>query len=121
MEPISAAGLRRVLPSGTMDLTVDLTGAQEKGTSGVAQPTDAAHGSGGPRGLPGAELPNAPLASSTWPRSPSGAAAAVRHVRGLQKEEVDMEEGGEKSLVAGSCWMLGRRGGLNASEIESIS
>uniref|UniRef100_A0ACB8GA77 Uncharacterized protein n=1 Tax=Sphaerodactylus townsendi TaxID=933632 RepID=A0ACB8GA77_9SAUR len=62
---------------GTMDhLTA---GAQEKGTSGTAQSTDTAHGSGGPhRGLPSAELPNAPLTSSTRPSSPSGAAAALR-------------------------------------------
>uniref|UniRef100_A0ACB8ELH0 Uncharacterized protein n=1 Tax=Sphaerodactylus townsendi TaxID=933632 RepID=A0ACB8ELH0_9SAUR len=65
----SAAGLCRGSPSGAMDhLTA---GAQEKSTLGAAQPTEVAHGSGGPRrGLPDAELPNAPLASSTWLGSP---------------------------------------------------
>uniref|UniRef100_A0ACB8F331 Uncharacterized protein n=1 Tax=Sphaerodactylus townsendi TaxID=933632 RepID=A0ACB8F331_9SAUR len=61
----SAAGLCRGSSSGTVD---HLTGAQEKGTLGAAQPTDAAYGCGSPRrGFPGTELPNAPLASSTRP------------------------------------------------------
>uniref|UniRef100_A0ACB8G1T1 Uncharacterized protein n=1 Tax=Sphaerodactylus townsendi TaxID=933632 RepID=A0ACB8G1T1_9SAUR len=64
----STTGLCRGSPSGAVD---HLTGAQEKG---AAQPTDAAHGSGGScRGLPGAKLPNAPLASSTWPPPLQGA------------------------------------------------